>query len=79
MKLIDPSEAKEGRVHLAWISGTNLPSYRIVGKRRGRWFLEYGRWSNGRRNFPASWIGALWEVPDPRGTPGWDVWMGRHK
>jgi hypothetical protein len=75
VKLIDPREAVEGRVHIAWISGTVLPSFRIVGKRKGRWYLEYGRWGNGRRLFPAWWIGALWTMPDPKGTPGWAEWV----
>jgi hypothetical protein len=52
VKLIDPREADEGHVHIAWISGTGLPSFRIVGKRNGRWYLEDGRWGNGRRLFP---------------------------
>jgi hypothetical protein len=79
VKLIDPREADEGQVHLAWISGTVLPSFRIVGKRNGRWYLEDGRWGNGRSVFPAWWIGALWTVPDPKGTRGWAEWVGRHK
>ena len=79
VKLIDPRDADERNVHIAWISGTVLPSYRIVGKHKGRWYLEDGRWGNGRRLFPAWWIGALWTMPDPKGTPGWAEWVASIK
>jgi hypothetical protein len=79
VELIDPRDADEHNVHIAWISGTELPSFRVVGKHKGRWYLEDGRWANGKRVFPASWIGALWTMPDPKGTPGWAEWVARHE
>lgn len=64
-KVVSEAEAKEGCLYLAWVSGTVLPSYQLVGKRKGTWRFEEKSLLNGRRVFPKQWIGTLWELPSP--------------
>jgi hypothetical protein len=65
-KVVREAEANPGHIHLAWINGTILPSYQLIGKSRrdGKWRLENMRQS-GRREIPKQWIGKLWELPPP--------------
>jgi hypothetical protein len=62
--IINEKDAKEGHIHLAYITGAQLPSYQLVAKRKGVWRSEGWR-GVGRREFPKRWIGTLWELPPP--------------
>jgi hypothetical protein len=64
-KVVAEAEAREDHVHLAYISGTILPSYQLVAKSKdGKWRSQGWR-QKGRREFPKRWIGTLWELPPP--------------